>query len=462
MDEVSAWVQKELLKLTTAQLVKLCKSQNVSFRGKKSELVSRLITKKQKALMKQRDSKLKLNPKSKSAIKPRSRLQSPTKMKNKSRSRSASPSKRKKRNKTSSKLKSKHTLKPNKIYSHSHSKLPSPSKRTSRSKKKSKSHRMLHHNDPSKSSSKTMMPIKSNTMNSKSKSKTSKHLKIPSLPSSVTDIATLKLSKIREESPPLIPSEIGTDIDIPSETETKSDFETMDSVDISDLSIEDSMNNLFNGYIRMNYKMIHLYPTQLITMIYTFCGNVITRFDSYSPKYKNTIFKNGFMIRRKEQNYYKNDGKYKKLNPSVYLIGCSNGYNYGTHSWEVRVHQSCNDYIGIISDIDVTKKKIIGLYAAPTNSYYYSIKKSVICCGKNADIKFKSVRCQKQKWKNSDFWVTNQDENVLRVELDCNLWSVKFYKDEALLGREMFITPEKTYYLAIESRCDHTMYTLLQ
>ena len=431
MEDVSAWVQKkELLKLTTPQLIRLCKQRNVSTWGKKSELVSRLIAIKHKSLTKHKNSQ-----------RPRAATLS--------RSTSAS-SKRNLKKKTFNKPKW-----------HSQTKLPS-SKLKTRTKKGKRS--IKHPKSPTQRHSK---PNYLNPLNLLSPSTTE----------------TIIFPKISEKSPSPFPpypasAEPISDsksIAIPrlkSKTKLKLKPKPI-AVDVSDLTIKQSMDNLFNGYTRINYQSIHEYPTTLISLFYAFSGNVITRFDSYSPKYKSTIHKNGFVIKRIEQSYYKNDGVYKKLKSSVYLVGCSNGYNYGVHSWRVKIHQPCNDYIGIISDIDVTKRRIIGLYAAPTNSYYYSIEKSVICCGKNTDVTFKSVRCRKRKFStrkrpgmdhddanmNVD---VNMNKNVLRIELNCEVWSVKFYKDEKLLGREMFITPDCTYYLTIECRCDYTMYTLLE
>ena len=179
-----------------------------------------------------------------------------------------------------------------------------------------------------------------------------------------------------------------------------------------------------------------------------YVGNIILVFDMVHKKYRNCIQHEGTYIRR--------PGQYEQytLHDWVYVTICSSvAFNHSFNEFSMKCIKPRMDAIGILSDATVCENpqyENIWCQKAPGNMYYY-YGGGAISSGLNT--KDKPPKQKKlPKWKRDD---------IITVKIDTKEWTVRFLRNERLVGRKVNIVPNCEYHPFIGTQYHDTDYQLI-
>eukprot|EP01084_Bolivina_argentea_P187858 323508_1 len=211
-------------------------------------------------------------------------------------------------------------------------------------------------------------------------------------------------------------------------------------------SVPERLNCLVMGYV--SESLYDKYPIDLNRLIIHFLGNIIFVFDLVHEKYINCIQHEGTYIRR--------PGQYEQytLHDWVYVtIGSSLAFNDSFNEFSIKCIKPRSDAIGILSNTAICKDKQwenIWCQKGPGNMYYY-YGGGAISSGLNT--KDKPPKQKKiEKWQKGD---------IITVKVDRKEWTVRWLKNEKLIGRKVKIMPNVDYYPFVGTQYHDTDYELI-
>ena len=200
---------------------------------------------------------------------------------------------------------------------------------------------------------------------------------------------------------------------------------------------------LISGYIEREFSSESkdrkiCYPLELNGIIVAFVGNFLMRFDIIHHAYSHHLRQSGTMLKRA-------DGM------RGYYIACSStSFSSGIHEFKVRLHKPKDDAIGIISSLQSCSLKPTFWGNAFGNLYYYYGDGQIT---EKRDGQ-KAINHYGEKGWNKD--------NIIRVRVDCDNWTVQFFNGSNKMTKgKINIEPGMTYYPMIGTQSDDVEYELI-
>ena len=197
---------------------------------------------------------------------------------------------------------------------------------------------------------------------------------------------------------------------------------------VHELSVELRLDYLITRFTNNNYKIKknendNHYPTALNKLIIKFVGNIFILFDTVHPEFAHIIKNNGKSFETKKE--------MKHL-----IVGCSNGFNTGIHSWTIKAMQGKGmNAIGITSSIDICKTKDVWIrHGSLKHEIFFLFGGGAIVSGLSS--KTNIERWSLKNWKAGD---------LIKIVLDCDKWIIKYFINDEFIA-ENKITPNYTYY----------------
>eukprot|EP01083_Nonionella_stella_P023535 65144_1 len=201
-----------------------------------------------------------------------------------------------------------------------------------------------------------------------------------------------------------------------------------------------SLDVLVNGFVNICFSYRQKYPREILYIIRRYFDPTRSlTFDVCKRQYKRCVKENGTVIER---------GKYQSQSqqPCRILFASPQGYNQGIHEWKIKVMQSTDASMGIVSEGTLGHWRFQDCWGPK----YYIWSGLVI--GKQGEA---SRITDSERWEKGD---------VIVFCLNCKgkyQWTLTIQIEDKKKYEVMSIQMNRTYYPFIQCEANHSQYYLV-
>ena len=204
-------------------------------------------------------------------------------------------------------------------------------------------------------------------------------------------------------------------------------------------------DHLIAGYVTREIlnEQSNDYPLDINSIIIHFLGDIFVIFDIYHTAHQQCIQKQGTIIKRAAGTYGIKGGAEYSSRWVYFSVGSSMEMDHGYYSFDIKcVEPNRYDAIGITSDLSICEER--NMWFGDGTGHTYCYKGGGAIAGLASQIGI-------QSWEKND---------LLSVKIDCEAWTVSFYRNGQLMGKAVDMEKNVKYHAFIGTAMNETEYHL--